>query len=79
MTFAQLAVEIIKFINTLVALLTVVSTVVFMVGGIRYIYKAGDAKGLGNDKYLMQWGLVAMFVLVSIFGILEVLKNSFNV
>jgi hypothetical protein len=78
MTLGSLVDTLINFINALVWLLTLVAFLVFLGAGVRYLYKAGDAKGVGKDKYIMQWGLLAMFVLVSIWGIISILKSSLD-
>jgi len=50
----------------------------FIAGGIRFIYKSGDARGHGADKTILAWGLIALFILVSVWGILALLRQSFN-
>ena len=49
---------------------------IFFWGLVRYIYSAGEGEHReGRD--LMLWGLLALFVLFSIYGILRVLDNEF--
>ena len=69
--------QIIGLLNTLTPLLITLALVLFLWGGIRFIYKAGDAREHRLDKEVLIWGLVALFVAVSIGGILRFLCTSF--
>lgn len=65
-------------INSLTVLLAAVALFVFFKGLAAFIGKAGDAKGRQDGKNLMIWGVVALFVLVSIFGILRFFYADFG-
>lgn len=66
----------ISLINLVIPVLIAFALVLFLWGGVRYIYRSGDAHGKGADKEVLLWGLIALFVLVSIWGILRLLKES---
>jgi hypothetical protein len=72
MTLAQLVAQVITVINLLVALLGSVALVMFLYGGARYLYKA-DEVGKQAQKEFLGWSLLALFILVSVYGILEIL------
>lgn len=77
-TFSELVGFIICYINRIIPLVIGVALLVFFWGIIRYIWSGGeDAKAKGRN--LMLWGVIALFVMVSIFGILAILKNSFGI
>lgn len=76
MTFAILVSQIIGVANLLVALLGSVALAIFLWGGVRYLYKA-DEVGKKAQKEFLGWSLVALFILVSMFGILEMLQRIF--
>jgi cbb3-type cytochrome oxidase subunit 3 len=75
-TFAGFIGNIIGVIDALIPLLISVAMVIFFVGLIQYIYNSGDAHGHGKSKELILWGLVALFVLMSLWGILDLAKTS---
>lgn len=66
-SFASVVAYIIGIINSLVLVLAAAALLVFMWGVFQYIYNAGAKK----NRTLMLWGLVALFVLFSIWGILR--------
>jgi hypothetical protein len=76
MTLTTLVSQIVGVINLLVALLGTVALVIFMWGGVRYLYKVDD-KHRQAQKEFMGWSLVALFVIVSVFGILQILQGVF--
>jgi branched-subunit amino acid permease len=76
-TFADLVAYIISFIQLLVPVLTALALVLFFIGVFNYVRKAGDSQGKDADKRTIMWGLIALFVLFSIWGILRVLGNTF--
>jgi hypothetical protein len=77
MTFAQLVGQIIGVINSLVVLLIGVAFVVFLWGCVRFLYKTGDTTTKAADRDILIWGLVAMFVCVSVWGILGLACSAF--
>lgn len=38
----------------------------------------GDQKGIDNGKELMKWGVIALFVLVSVWGIVAFIQRELN-
>ena len=77
MTLATLVGTVIGLINQIIPVLVALALVLFLWGGVLYIYKSQDAHGRAANKELLIWGLIAMFVLISIWGILRLLCNSF--
>lgn len=65
------------FLNALIGLFITLAIVVFFWGLIRYVLAAGEAKAEGLQ--LMLWGVIAIFVMVSIWGIIRLLQSTFKV
>ena len=66
------------FLNALIGLFITLAIVVFFWGLITYLYTMGteDAhKGIQR----MLWGVIAIFVMVSIWGIIRLLQSTFRV
>lgn len=70
-SFKELVNLIIGIINPLLYLLVGVALLVFFKGLIAFIAQAGDTKSHKEGRDLMVWGTVALFVMVSLFGILR--------
>jgi hypothetical protein len=62
-------------INLLVVLLIGVAIVVFFIGLIGYIFRAGEEKHKGLTRML--YGIIAIFVMVSIWGLVRLVGNTF--
>ena len=78
--------KLIKNINTniggnLVLLMSSVAFILFLYGLVRFIYDRsnGNDKELDRDKKAMSWGLVALFVLVSVWGIIKMFQGFLGI
>lgn len=75
--------RIIASIGDLVKLLITVATAIallaFIWGLAKFIFRiGGDEKAVDNGKALMKWGLIALFVLVSVWGIIGFIQGEFG-
>lgn len=75
-TFASFVAQIIGVINTIIPVLITIALLIFFIGLVRYIIDAEDAHAHAQGGKFILWGLVAMFVLLSLWGILDVAKTS---
>jgi hypothetical protein len=74
MTFADFIRDtILPLVNSLTVLLASVALLSFFYGLMRFILNVGNTgeKAVKEGKDLMVWGLVALFVMVSVWGILR--------
>jgi hypothetical protein len=76
MTFAQLVGQLVSFINTLIGVLASVALVVFLWGLLRFLYRSGDTHAKSSEKQMLTWGLVTLFVLVSVMGIVKLMQQA---
>ena len=65
------------FLNALMGLFITLAIVVFFWGLIRYLVNAGEEKSEGLQ--IMFYGVIAIFVMVSIWGIIRLLQSTFKV
>ncbi|MEK7185719.1 MAG: pilin [Patescibacteria group bacterium] len=66
-------------INTLLAILVALALLYFMWGLARMIFRvAGDEKAIEEGKRIMLWGIISLFVMVSVWGIVNFLADSFG-
>ena len=65
------------FLNALIGLFITLAIVVFFWGLIKYLWDMGEDKAQGLQ--IMMYGVIAIFVMVSIWGIIRLLQNTFKV
>lgn len=67
-------------VSPLITLSFVVGTVVFLWGAIQFIWasRSGDEKQMEVGKKHIVWGIIALFVMVSLFAIVEAMRASFG-
>lgn len=66
--------------NGVIGLFIVLAIVVFFWGLIKYIFnREGGEKEGAEGAQLMIWGILAIFVMVSIWGIIGLLRSTFRV
>ncbi|MCK9352133.1 MAG: hypothetical protein WCT49_02785 [Candidatus Paceibacterota bacterium] len=80
MNIDQLLLKIYTFIlNPFIAVLFVVATVYFLIGLIRYFLPQGSDSDRQTGQRHMVWGLVGMFIMITVFGIMKLIVNTFGV
>ncbi len=66
------------FLNALIGLFITLAIVVFFWGLIKYLVGEGS-EGKGQGLKIMFFGVVSIFVMVSIWGIIRLLQSTFSV
>jgi hypothetical protein len=66
-------------INLLTGIVAALALLVFFWGVVRYILAAGDEKAKDQGKRTMVGGVIALFVMFSVFGIIFFLRQSFGI
>ncbi len=66
-------------VNILLTFVTALALLLFLWGVAVFIFRAGDDTARQNGRALMIWGVVALFVLFSVWGIVAVLRAAFSV
>ncbi len=77
-SFKELIKLILDIINPLLIILVGAALLVFFKGLIAFIAKAGDSGNIKEGRNLMVWGIIALFVMVSVFGILRFFYSDFG-
>jgi hypothetical protein len=81
LTFAQftglrgLLVQFAGLLNLVIPVIFGLALVYFFWGTSQFILNAGDAKARDEGKQKMIWGIIALFVMVSIYGILSLVGS----
>jgi hypothetical protein len=66
-----------RFLNGLIGVIITIAIIVFFWGLVRYLTDVGEKKHEG--LVMMFYGLIAIFVMVSIWGIIALLQNTFQI
>ena len=66
-------------INPLIVLLFALAVVYFIYGLARYLLSPDNEEVRKSSKAQMLWGIIGMFIMVSVFGILSLIMNTLGV
>jgi uncharacterized membrane protein YidH (DUF202 family) len=64
-------------VNSLIILLIGLAMLYFIWGIVQFIGNSGDEKGREEGKQRMLWGIIALFVIVSLWGLVGLLQKTF--
>ena len=76
-TVSSALLRIADIINILIPLLIAMALVVFFWGLVKYIWSSGEEHDYGRN--VMIAGLVSLFIMVSVFGIIRLVGDTFGV
>lgn len=63
-------------INPLIILLFAVAVVYFLYGIVNYLLSPDNEEIRTSSKTHMLWGIIGMFIMISVFGIMRLLLNT---
>ncbi len=78
-TFGDFVGEATSFVNLLITVLWTLAFLVFSLGLVKVIINSGNAKEVGNGRSYIIWGVGAMFVLLSVYGIISFMQNQLGI
>jgi len=73
-SFSNLVDNLLGLVSAVVPVLIGFGLILFLLGAVRYLYTDPGKK---EHKELLGWGLLALFVMVSIWGIVGLLRKTF--
>lgn len=76
--FASLIDLVDKYARAILPLLVTLAVVVFFWGVVKYILNGGDEKARIEGRSFMIWGVVAVFVMLTFFGLVAFLQKTFD-
>ena len=76
--FAEFIQVFIDLIKLAMPVMVGLALLVFFKGLIMFIAKSGDAKNHEEGRSLMIWGVIALFIMVSVYGILRLFYGDFG-
>ena len=66
-------------LNPLIILGFGVAILYFFYGVFKLIQNAGDVKSQQEGKDAIMWGLIGLFIMVGVFGIINIILNTFGI
>ncbi len=78
-TFAGGIYSAVRVIFILVSALLSVAVLVFIFGVIKFLMKSGSKTDIENGRKYMLWGIIALFVLLSVRVIVGQISNAFGI
>ena len=64
--------------NPIIIFLFALALVYFVYGLTKYLLAPSNEEVRKNSKQVMLWGVIGMFIMVSVFGIMNILLNTLN-
>jgi heme/copper-type cytochrome/quinol oxidase subunit 2 len=64
-------------ITAVIPLIIGVAVLLFLFGVLKYVTNGGDPEKRTEARNTMIWGIIAIFVMVSVWGLVNVLTNTF--
>ena len=68
-----------SIISRIIPIIIAVATIVFLWGMVMYITASGDEKKAGTAKGYISAGLIGLFFMMAIWGIVRALSNTFGI
>ena len=65
-------------INPTIALIFTAGFFLFLWGLVVFLFKLGEGGAPSEGKQHMLWGLIGMLIMVSVYGILNIIENTFD-
>ncbi len=65
-------------INPFIGFLFVLATAWFLIGLLRYYFGRSPEDRATGHKHML-WGLAGMFIMISVFGIMRIIVNTFGI
>jgi uncharacterized membrane protein YidH (DUF202 family) len=62
--------------NSIVGFIMVLAVLAFMAGAIRFMATSGDDRSRVTGKQMMLWGIIALFLMISVWGVVKIVKTS---
>lgn len=64
--------------SSIIPLLITVALAAFIYGVLKYVINASDSTKREEGRQFMIWGIIALFVMLSVWGLVNILSNTFN-
>jgi hypothetical protein len=76
--FQALVATIADVIEALIPVLIGLAILAFFWGLVRFVFAAGDEEARERGKKIMIWGIIAIFIMIALWGIINFLLDTFG-
>lgn len=76
-TFAELVALIIELLTAVLPLIVGLILIAFLWGLAKFVFNLGSSENAAEGKTIMLWGVIALAVAVSVWGLVAILVNTF--
>jgi hypothetical protein len=78
MTFRDVVTNVTGLVQLVIPILTAAALLVFFFGLADYIFQAGDQSAVETGKYRMIAGVVGLFVIAAVWGLVAIVAGTFD-
>jgi fumarate reductase subunit D len=75
-TFRDIANIIVGLVSSVIPLIVALALLAFFYGLFRYLWHAGDQKAYEQGRSIMLWGVIALFVMICVYGIVQLIQAT---
>lgn len=68
-----------ELVSTLLPIVVAIALLIFFWGLVKFIFAQGNEEAKADAKKIMLWGLIALFVMVSVWGLIEFIGNALGI
>jgi hypothetical protein len=66
-------------VNPLIVLMIGWATITFLIGIAVLVFNAGNEEARSKGKRVIVWGLLGLFIMVGVFGIIQIILGTFGI
>ena len=78
-TFFSLSEKVIELINMGITIITSLAVVGFMWGIVKFLFNSGNEKARTEARAFMLYGILTLFVMTSLWGLVNILNDSLDI
>lgn len=78
-TVQSIVLDIGNIISLATPIIVALALLFFFIGLAKYILNTGDDEKKAEGRNIMIWGIIVLFVMVSVWGLVEVVGNTFKI
>jgi len=65
-----------RILNSVIVLIFAIALVIFIWGVVQYVINQEDSAEREKGRSFMIWGIIALFIMVSVYGLVNLLKST---
>lgn len=69
--------NVLPIFSSAIAFIMTLAVLAFVYGAAHFVLLAGDDKSRSEGKQMMLWGIISLAVMVSVWGLVQIVKTTF--